>query len=220
MKICLIEDDLDLGAALQAALEEQGYGVVWLRRAVDALRWLSDQEFDVALLDIGLPDDSGFNVLREIRKRGDNTPILIISARVALHDRLMGLDIGADDYLVKPFAIAELVSRLRAVTRRANAMRDTAWQVRELEISEKQMLAQKHGVSLQLSPIEYAVLLELMRHADQVVTRRKLIANCMSDSDGQSLDVHISNLRRKIGDGYIRTVRGVGYVIDLKDISQ
>lgn len=218
MKICLIEDDLDLGAALQAALEEQSYDVVWLRRAVDALRWLADQDFDVALLDIGLPDDSGFNVLREIRNRGDNTPVLIISARDALDDRLLGLDIGADDYLVKPFAIAELISRLRAIIRRANAMRDTAWHVRELEISEKQMLVQKNSVPLNLSPIEYGILLELMRHADQVVTRRKLIANCMSDSEGQSLDVHISNLRRKIGNGYIRTVRGVGYVIDLKDL--
>ena len=171
------------------------------------------------MLDIGLPDDSGFNVLRKIRNRGDSIPVLIISARDALDDRLLGLDIGADDYLVKPFAVAELISRLRAVTRRANAMRDTLWQVRGLEINEKQMLAYKQDIPLQLSPIEYAVLLELMRHVDEVVTRRKLIANCMGNSGGQSLDVHISNLRRKIGSDFIRTVHGVGYVIDEKEVN-
>src|ERR1700756_4633746 len=119
MKICAVEDDLELGKALQAALQDAGQEVVWVRRASDARHWVENEPFDAVLLDLGLPDGNGIDVLRELRSAGHTLPILVITARDSLEDRLNGLDRGADDYLVKPFVVSELLARLRAVVRRA-----------------------------------------------------------------------------------------------------
>jgi two-component system response regulator QseB/two-component system response regulator BasR len=217
MKACLIEDDLELGRALQSALQDAGHQVVWVRRVTDAMHWVHEERFDAVLLDLGLPDGSGLDLLRKLRGEGASEPILVITARESLEDRLSGLDLGADDYLVKPFAVSEMLARLRAVVRRSTGRSDsgeTAWKSRDLLLDDKMMTVTRAGSPVALSPTEFALLHALMRYQDRVLTRRELEARALPHSDGPALDVHMSNLRRKIGDGYIRTVRGVGYVME------
>lgn len=217
MKICLIEDDLALGRALQLALQDAGEEVLWVRRAADARHWIDEQPFDAVLLDLGLPDGSGIDVLRDLRGAGHTVPILIITARDGLDDRLCGLDNGADDYLVKPFAVTELLARVRAVARRANGWSEMGahvWKLKDLVLDDKRMTVTRNGTAIALSKSEFALLHTLMRQPGMVLTRRTLEARALPNSEGQTLDVHMSNLRKKIGDGYIRTVRGVGYVAE------
>ncbi|ELX08609.1 MULTISPECIES: response regulator transcription factor [Oxalobacteraceae] len=217
MKICLVEDDLELGKALQAALQDAGQEVVWVRRASDARHWVETEPFDAVLLDLGLPDGNGIDVLRELRAGGHTLPILVITARDSLEDRLNGLDRGADDYLVKPFVVTELLARLRAVMRRATGWSESGepvWKVKDLVLDDKRMLLTRSGVNVVLSKTEFALLHALMRYPDRVLTRRELESRALPHSEGAALDVHMSHLRQKIGEGYIRTVRGVGYVVD------
>ncbi|MES2072293.1 MAG: response regulator transcription factor [Pseudomonadota bacterium] len=217
MKICLIEDDLELGRALQAAMQDAGQKVTWLRRAQDARQWLEQQPFDAVLLDLGLPDGNGMDLLRHFRSSGLILPIIVITARDGLDDRLQGLDLGADDYLIKPFVVSELLARLRAVARRAgswNEAGDVQTRVKDLVMDDARMSLSRAGVDLALSKSEFSLLQTLMRNADRVLTRRELEARVFPQSEGQVLDVHMSNLRKKIGDGYIRTVRGIGYVVE------
>jgi DNA-binding response OmpR family regulator len=217
MKICLVEDDLELGKALQSALQDAGQEVVWVRRAADARRWVETEPFDAVLLDLGLPDGNGIDVLRDLRAAGHTLPILVITARDSLEDRLNGLDRGADDYLVKPFVVTELLARLRAVLRRSTGWTETGepvWKVKDLVLDDKRMLLTRGGVNVVLSKTEFALLHALMRYPDRVLTRRELESRALPHSEGAALDVHMSHLRQKIGEGYIRTVRGVGYVVD------
>ncbi len=217
MKVCLIEDDLELGRALQSALTDAGESVVWVRRAADARYQLGELVFDAVLLDLGLPDGNGLDVLRQIRADGQTVPILIITARDSLEDRLLGLDLGADDFLVKPFASVELVARVRAVVRRAtgwNERGEAVWKIKDLVLDERRQTLTKAGAVVHLSPTEFSLLHELLRHPDRVLTRREIEARVFPDSEGQALDMHMSNLRRKIGESYIRTVRGLGYMVE------
>jgi two-component system response regulator QseB/two-component system response regulator BasR len=217
MKICLVEDDLELGKALQSALQDAGQEVVWVRRASDARHWVGTEPFDAVLLDLGLPDGNGIDVLRDLRAAGHTLPILVITARDSLEDRLNGLDRGADDYLVKPFVVTELLARLRAVLRRATGWSESGepvWKVRDLVLDDKRMLLTRAGTNVVLSKTEFALLHALMRYPDRVLTRRELESRALPHSEGAALDVHMSHLRQKIGEGYIRTVRGVGYVVD------
>jgi two-component system response regulator QseB/two-component system response regulator BasR len=217
MKICVVEDDLELGRALQSSLQDAGQEVVWVRRAGDARRWAESEPFDAMLLDLGLPDGNGVEVLRDLRASGHTLPILVITARDSLEDRLNGLDRGADDYLVKPFAVSELLARLRAVMRRTTGWSEhgePVWKVKDLLLDDKRMLLTRGGVNVVLSKTEFALLHALMRYPDRVLTRRELEARALPHSEGAALDVHMSHLRQKIGEGYIRTVRGVGYVVD------
>jgi len=216
MKICLVEDDLLLGRALSTSLEDAGHKVVWLRMAADARPWLGDESLDAAILDLGLPDGEGITLLREMRRSGNQLPVLIVTARDTLDERLDGLDAGADDYLIKPFDNAELLARLRAVLRRGGKWSEDEAVLRRggLSLDEQGMTVKLEDKVLSLSPTEFALLRELLRYKNRVRTRRQLENEAMPDSDSQSLDVHISNLRRKIGADVIRTVRGVGYVVD------
>lgn len=217
MKLCLVEDDLELGKALQAALQNAGQEVVWVRRVVDAKQWVSDEPFDAVLLDLGLPDGNGLDLLRHLRSLGKTVPILIITARDGLESRLKGLDLGADDYLIKPFATSELVARLRAVVRRStgwNQLGESVWKIKDLTLDDRRMTLMRADVPVALSKTEFTLLHELMRNSDRVLTRRELEARALPESEGQALDVHVSNLRRKIGEGYIRTVRGVGFLME------
>lgn len=219
MNLCLVEDDLLLGRALQGALESAGHQVVWVRMAVNAREWLYNDSIDAALLDLGFPDGDGIELLRELRAQQNRLPVLVITAREALDQRLLGLDAGADDYLVKPFATEELLARLRAVVRRGNQwLADEAkLTVGNLVLDEQRVTVTLAGEAVQLSPTEFALLREMLRHKNRVRTRRQLESAAMPDSDSQSLDVHISNLRRKTQSRFIRTVRGVGYVVDEPD---
>jgi two-component system response regulator QseB/two-component system response regulator BasR len=217
MKICLVEDDLELGKALQSALQDAGQTVVWVRRGADARRWVDSEPFDAVVLDLGLPDENGIDVLRDLRAGGKTLPILVITARDSLVDRLNGLDRGADDYLVKPFVVSELLARLRAVVRRATGWTESGeqvWKVKDLVLDDRRMQLTRAGASVLLSKTEFALLHALMRNPDRVLTRRELESRALPHSEGAALDVHMSHLRQKIGEGYIRTVRGVGYVVD------
>jgi two-component system response regulator QseB len=216
MNILLIEDDMDIGNGVRVALSDAGMSVVWVRRCNEALLSLQDTPPDMVLLDLGLPDGDGITLLRQLRRDHEPLPVLIMTARDALGDRLLGLDSGADDYLVKPFALAELLSRVRALARRSYGYRDESLDVRELSIHVPTMRVTVAGRLVDLSPSEYQLLCALVKRADRVMTRRMLEEMVLqeSGSDSNALEVHVSNLRRKIGNGFIRTVRGVGYVVD------
>jgi two-component system, OmpR family, response regulator QseB len=217
VKILLIEDDPDLGNGTRIALNEQGFEVTWLKTIANAQFELATRSTDLVLLDLGLPDGDGLTLLRQLRRELSTLPILLITARDSLHDRTTGLDAGADDYLVKPFALQELISRVNALARRSYAYSGEFLEVRELKIQESKMLATFRGDVLELSKSEFAILALLVKRIDKVVTRQVIEEHVLvggTDNMSNVLDVHISNLRKKIGDGYIRTVRGVGYVID------
>jgi two-component system, OmpR family, response regulator QseB len=217
MNILLVEDDLELGNGVRIALADQGFSVVWVRRLVDAEHELAVSLTDLVLLDLGLPDGDGLTLLKKLRRELKTLPVLILTARDALDDRLTGLDCGADDYMVKPFALAELLSRIRALARRSFGFENEAITLRGLVLMEATQRATVDGAVVELSRSEFLLLSTLVKRADRVVTRRTLEEQVLPgglNNESNVLDVHISNLRKKIGDGYVRTVRGVGYVID------
>ena len=217
MHLLLVEDDLDLGRALQAALKVEGFSSEWLRRARDVPRPLPSAQFDAVLLDLSLPDGSGLDLLRYWRGAGDMLPVLIITARGEVHDRLTGLDGGADDFLVKPFAMAELISRIRAVLRRSARQATERWVLGRLTIEPRQHKVELEDIVVDLSPREFQILLELAREPGAVVSKGVLAQKLEPLGDPiefAALEVHISNLRRKVGAERIRTLRGVGYMLE------
>jgi DNA-binding response OmpR family regulator len=214
MHILIIEDDLDLGFALQQALVAESVTSTWLRRAGDAPLRFDDEPFDCILLDVALPDGNGFDLLARWRRAGVALPVILITARSGLDDRLAGLDGGADDYVVKPFAMAELVARMHAVQRRYARQASEVWKVGPLLIEPRRHEARLSGEPLELSPREFQLLLELAREPGLVVPKGALAQRLVPLGDALDfgvLEVHISNLRRKIGADLIRTVRGIGY---------
>lgn len=216
MKILMIEDDLAIGQALLSVFQDEGHSAVWLRLAADAAARIHHEAFDAVVLDLGLPDADGNELLRSLRADGVRLPVLIISARDSLSDRLKGFDLGADDYLIKPFEIPELLVRLRAIVRRSHgALEENLWTAGDIVLDENRMHVTRAGQPVQLSKTEFALLLTLMKQANRVLTRVELERRALPGADGQSqtLDVHIFNLRRKVGEGVIRTVRGVGYMV-------
>ena len=217
MHILFIEDDLDLGASLVRALQQDGFTVQWLRRAHDAPLQLDDPGCSAVLLDLGLPDGSGMELLRRWRRAQAAAPVLVITARSALQDRLCGLDAGADDYLVKPFDIPELLARLRAVLRRTAAQSGEQWQFGALSVWPRKCQAQLSGQPLELTPREFQLLLALAQGGGDVAPKRTLAQRLepLGDPmDTAALQVHISNLRRKIGAERVGTLRGVGYWLE------
>jgi DNA-binding response OmpR family regulator len=215
MHILIIEDDLDLGCALQQALKVEGISSEWVRRTADAPLPATDTPFDCVLLDLSLPDGAGLDLLRRWRRAGNATPIIIITARSALEDRLAGLDGGADDFVIKPFDTAELLSRMRAVLRRYARQASETWTLGALQIEPRAYVARLDGAVLDLSPREFHLLLELAREPGVVVPKGTLAQRLepLGDAvDFGALEVHVSNLRRKIGADRIRTVRGIGYL--------
>lgn len=220
MKILLIEDDMDLGNGVRIALADQGMDVTWVRQLADAQQQLGQRSFDLVLLDLGLPDGDGMALLASLRREREGVPILILSARDALADRLLGLDKGADDYLVKPFELAELLSRVRALARRSYGFDGQVLDMRGITLHLPTRRVTAHGRPVDLTASEFELLRMLMMRADRVVTRRSLEEQALPGAQANasnSLDVHMANLRRKIGEGVVRTVRGVGYVIDMKE---
>jgi two-component system response regulator QseB/two-component system response regulator BasR len=218
MHLLLIEDDLDLGRALQAALKVEGLSSEWHRRAADAPRELDAGLVDCVLLDLTLPDGSGFELLSRWREHGSRVPIIVITARYAMEDRLRGLDGGADDFVVKPFFTAELISRIRAVLRRSARQASEQWTLGDLVIEPRRRHARRGGEALELSPREFQILLELAREPGEVVPKGVLaqrLAPLGDPVDFSAIEVHVSNLRRKIGAERVRTVRGVGYMLEV-----
>ena len=216
MHVLLIDDDLDLGPALQQALQSEGVSSEWLRTLADGSRFAALNPYDCVLLDLALPDGHGFELLEQWRAQGVNIPVIIITASAALGDRLTGLDGGADDFLVKPFAIPELISRLRAVTRRAAQQATAVWRAGRIRLDERQRLTWLDEREVALSPREFELLLALVRAAGAVVPKQRL-AHLLSPLgepvDFAAIEVHVHHLRRKLGNDTIRTIRGVGYLL-------
>ena len=213
MHILLVEDDLDLGPALLAALKADGMTAQWVRRAADARAALGP-ETDLVLLDRSLAGQEGLDLLRHWRARRIATPVIVITARAALSDRLEGLDEGADDYLVKPFEVPELLSRVRAVHRRHRQQASDRWELGALTLSPRSHQAWLDGQPLALSAREFQLLTALAQEAGTVVPKQvlgQLLEPLGEPVDAATVEVHLSNLRRKIGAERIRTVRGVGY---------
>jgi two-component system response regulator QseB len=217
VRILLIEDDMQLGAALAQALQQAGFETVWVRRLAEARAQL-ELPAACAVLDINLPDGEGFTLLEQLRGTGSALPVIIMTARDALTDRLRGFDRGADDYLVKPFAVSELIARLRAVLRRSSGQSDDLWSVGSLRIDTRQHRVFVADTPMELTPTEYRLLLELARAAGRVLPRALLIDLLWSAADQGSdaaLEVQIHGLRKKIGAQRIRTVRGSGYALEM-----
>jgi len=214
----LLEDDLQLGGALLQSLAHAGFEPTWVRRVSDASEALKRGVFAAAILDIQLPDGTGFDVLDTLRRRGDRTPVLILTIQDAIADRVRGLQAGADDYLIKPFAVVELIARIHALIRRSAGQAAADWQIGALRIEPDQHRASLAGKALELSPKEFRLLLELAREAGKVVPRIRLetaVFRSPPAVGSNLLDVHMYNLRRKMGAAAdsIRTVHGVGYLL-------
>ena len=220
MRILLVEDDALLGDALQVGLREQGFAVEWIRDGAAGEAALASDEFTAIVLDLGLPRMSGLELLQRVRNRGDHTPVIILTAREAVDDRVRGLDLGADDYVVKPVALKELAARLRAVARRAQGIASGSIIVGSLSLDLASRAVTYEGNPVELQPREFALLQELVLRAGRVVTRTQLETqlyewDCSLDSN--AIEVHVHHLRRKLAPKLIRTVRGVGYMIPRED---
>ena len=219
MRILVVEDDRKVAAFIQRGLEEEGHAVDVLHDGADAAAQAHSIEYDAAVLDLMLPGRSGFQVLRDIRARKAELPVLILTAKDSLDERVAGLDSGADDYMVKPFALAELSARLRALLRRGQP-HETRLRVADLEIDQARRVVTRAGRRIDLKPREYALLEFLMRNSDRPVTRSLIIEHVWDihfDSISNVVEVHINSLRNKIDRGFdvplIHTVRGVGYML-------
>jgi DNA-binding response OmpR family regulator len=216
-RLLLVEDDPMLGETLRDALKDQGYVVDWLSNGKTALAALEDDVTDLMILDLGLPGLDGLNVLKTIRKQGSAMPVLILTARDSIDDRVAGLDAGADDYLLKPFDLNELFARIRALSRRPQALKASE-RIRHgaIEIDQDQMLAWCTGEPVSLTRREFSLLSLFMNHPGQVYTRQQLEQALYSwddDVGSNALEVHIHHLRKKLGSKAIRTIRGIGYTL-------
>ena len=216
MHLLLVEDDLELGSEMLKSLVARGFSNEWVRTARAAIEIVDglDSLFACAILDLGLPDDDGLKVLQEWRRQGAGFPVIVLTARDALHARVAGLDAGADDYVIKPVDPEELVSRIRAVTRRSGGHTSAIWSVGALHIDLNTRAIQLAGEAVDLSKMEFDVVAELARHAGKVVPKHRLaraLAPLNEPIEFNALEVHIHNLRKKLGADCILTVRGVGY---------
>lgn len=216
MRVLLVEDDPLLGDALAAGLRNNGFAVEWLRDGEAGLAALAADTFDAVILDLGLPRLDGRRLLERRRAAGDRTPVLVLTARDALEDRVDGLDAGADDYVVKPVAIAELAARLRALVRRAGGVARGLLEAGPLAVDPAARTVTWRGVPADLAPREFDVLLALVLRAGRVVTREQLVSALYEwdrTVESNAIEVHVHHLRRKLVPDLIRTVRGVGYMM-------
>jgi two-component system, OmpR family, response regulator QseB len=216
MRVLLVEDDPMIAKGLQTALRQDGYTVDSVsdgRRAAEALRTPS---FDIVLLDLGLPGRDGLEVLRELRGRGDATPVIIVTARDDIRNRIEGLDAGADDYIIKPFDLDEIGARMRSVLRRAAGRGDPCIRHRGISLNPINHAVERDGVPVLLSAHEFSVLEALLQRPGAVLSRAQLEDRLYGWGDSiesNAVEVYIHGLRRKLGSDSIRTLRGVGYFI-------
>lgn len=216
MRVLVVEDDTLLGHAVRAGLRELGNAVDWVTDGMAAERALCAERYAAIVLDLGLPRLSGLALLRTLRARGDRTPVLILTARDTVDDRIEGLDAGADDYLVKPFDMGELGARLRALVRRACGTPVPLLRVGDITLDPAARSVHHGGRPVELSQREFALLETLMRNAGRVLTRAQLEQALYAwgeEIESNALEVHVHHLRRKLAPAAIRTVRGVGYLM-------
>ena len=216
MRLLLVEDDPLLGDGVQAGLGQAGFAVDWVRDGVAGELALKTEPYAAVILDLGLPRLTGLELLGRLRAAGNAVPVLILTARDGIADRVDGLDRGADDYLVKPFDLNELAARLRALIRRARGEPAPVMRIGALELDAAAHRVSFQGRPVELSPREFALLNELMWHAGRVLSREQLerqIYGWGEEVESNAIEVHIHHLRRKLQPELIRTIRGVGYLL-------
>ena len=214
MRLLLAEDDTMIGEAVRAGLRRQGFAVDWVRDGAEAAQALSNEPYDACLLDLGLPRKAGLDVLRDLRGRGSTLPVLVLTAKDAISDRVDGLDAGADDYIVKPFDLAELAARIRAVTRRKGGRAQAVIEHAGVVLDPATREVRRNGEPVALSPREFALLHALLERPGRILSRAQLeerLYGWGEEIESNVVEVHVHTLRRKLGADYIRNVRGVGY---------
>lgn len=224
MRLLVVEDEKDMNRILVSKLEKEGYNVDYCFDGNAAIDYLTLADYDGVILDIMLPGLDGFQVLKKLRAAGKQTPVLFLSARGDTEDIVNGLDIGADDYIVKPFVFKELLARVKVMTRRQPEIQENIYRCGELTVDYNTHEVTRNGISINLSPKEFAVLLYLVRNKNIIVTREQIESNIWKlQSEGSSnlVDVYIRYLRRKIDDDFeekmICTIRGTGYMLKCEE---
>ena len=216
MRVLVVEDDKLLGDGIRTGLSQAGFAVDWVEDGALGEAALATGDYAVVVLDLGLPKLSGLDLLRRLRTSGNSVPVLILTARDAVEDRVKGLDSGADDYVVKPFDLDELAARLRALIRRHSGEADAFLRIGELELDPAKHRARFRGQEVELSAREFALLHELMLNAGRVLSREQLEQRLYAWGDeveSNAIEVHIHHLRRKLAPELVRTIRGVGYMM-------
>jgi two-component system response regulator QseB len=214
MRLLLVEDDTMIGEAIREGLRREGFTVDWVYDGDSASQVLRTEAFDLLLLDLGLPRRSGLEVLTAARAHGQELPVLIITARDAVSDRVQGLDAGADDYLVKPFDLDELAARIRALLRRKSGRTAPAIEHRGVVLNPARHTVTREGREVALSPKEFALLQLLMERPGTILSRARIeerLYGWGEEVESNAVEVHIHGLRRKLGADYVLNVRGVGY---------
>lgn len=217
MRILLVEDDFILGSSLKKALEKHAYGVDWLRDGEAGLAAIESLDFVAVILDIGLPILSGFDVLRRSRQRGNQVPVLLLTALDGVRHKVEALDGGADDYIVKPFDLEELLARLRALIRRRDGRVETVIRCRDVSIDPSAMIARKGDETVHMTAKEFQLLKLLMERSGRYVTKNDIeyaLYDTTSGVESNATEVTIYNLRKKLGTDFIKSIRGIGYMIE------
>jgi len=216
MRVLVVEDDRMIAKGLHTALKQDGYAVDGVSDGASAAAALRSSRFDLVLLDLGLPERDGLDVLRELRSRGDATPVIIVTARDDVQNRIQGLDAGADDYIIKPFDLDEVAARMRSVLRRAAGRGDPSIRHRGITLDPVAHTVERGGEPVVLSAHEFSVLEALMQRPGAVLSRAQLEDRLYGWSEGiesNAIEVYVHGLRRKLGNDAIRTLRGVGYFV-------
>lgn len=217
MRLLLAEDDDKLGKGIRTGLSYEGHAVDWVKDGDTALSALRDETYDVLLLDLGLPKLSGLDVLDKLREEGLSLPVLILTARDSIDDRISVLDRGADDYIVKPCDLGELSARIRALARRVVGRTISAINYDDIELDPASLTVRKAGKIVNMPTRSFTILQKLVENAGRVQSRTRLeesIYSWKNDVESNALEVHIHNIRKRFGSKFIRTIRGVGYIVD------
>jgi two-component system, OmpR family, response regulator QseB len=218
MRVLVVEDDLVLGDGLVSGLKQHSYIVDWVKDGQTALQAITTEQFEIIILDLGLPGKSGLEILKTIRAKNIHTPVLILTALDEIENRVLGLDAGADDYLTKPFDLEEVCARIRALQRRGSSGRsEPIIKFADVTIDPASRSVRKGEEEIELSRREFVLLHLLMSNLGKVISREHLMQSLYGweeDVDSNALEVHIHNLRKKFGNNFITTIRGVGYMIE------
>ena len=217
MKLLLVEDDALLGDGVRAGLKQAGFAVDWVQDGLAAKVALDSEDYDLLVLDLGLPKLSGMELLKSVRAKRASLPVLILTARDTVADRVAGLNAGADDYLVKPFDLDELIARLNALLRRSAGQVELTFQHGAIELTPASHQVRLAGTDVSMSAREFSLLHTLLLHTGRVHSREQLeqtLYGWGEEVESNAIEVHVHHLRKKLGSDLIRTLRGVGYVID------